>query len=152
MCIGSLMKWISMVEQLHTLALADARRTLPAGLHSVDSKVRWRRDSGLFFRVWAHGQNEDHKYMTSLVQRWLTSTPPNTFGMNWNIDCWTGLLIQPQILYLLNLNSHRHTLKFCGNPLQKNVGCYSHLGWRSEARRVVTECLRMWSSRWSASH
>ena len=37
------------------MGLANARRTLPTGMHGANSKIRWRRDNGLglLSRVWS---------------------------------------------------------------------------------------------------
>ena len=46
----------------------------------------------------------------TVPRRALTSTPLNTFGMNWNVDCEPGLIAQhrcPTSLVLLWLNGSK---------------------------------------------
>ena len=110
------------------LGLVDARKTLPVRMHCANCKVWWRRkivlgslgkalssfsmtispctkrgpySNGLSRSVW--------KNLTGL-HRALTSTPLNTFGMNWNADCEPGLITQhqcPTSLMLLWLNGSK---------------------------------------------
>jgi hypothetical protein len=108
--------------------LVDARKTLPVRMHCANCKVWWRRkivlgslgkavscfsktmspctkrgpySNGLSRLVW--------KNLTGL-HRVLTSTPLNTFGMNWNADCEPGPITQhqcPTSLMLLWLNGSK---------------------------------------------
>ena len=72
---------------------------------------------------------------SSGLHRALTSTPLNTFGMNWNVDCKPGLLTQYQCLtsrILFRLNAHKFRLthtKSCGKPSHKSGSCYSCKKW-----------------------
>ena len=65
------------------------------------------------------------------LHRALTSTPSNTFGMNWNADCEPGLITQhqcPTSLMLLWLNgskSPQQCSNIAGEPSQKSGACYS---------------------------
>ena len=56
---GSFMKWVSMAVRRTNLGLTDARRTLPAPMHSATCKVWWKINNDLmvFFMVWDRLQN-----------------------------------------------------------------------------------------------
>jgi hypothetical protein len=64
------------------------------------------------------------KNLTGL-HRALTSTPSNTFGMNWNCDWEPGLIAQ---LMLLWLNGRKYLPSSSGTRSQKSAGCYISKG------------------------
>jgi hypothetical protein len=69
--------------------------------------------NGLSRSVW--------KNLTGL-HRALTSTPSNTYGMNWNADCEPGLIAQhhcPTSLMLLWLNGSKSLQQVCLSLSQK---------------------------------
>jgi hypothetical protein len=73
------------------------------------------------------------KNLTGL-DRDLTSTPSDTFGINWNADCEPGLITQhqcPTSLMLLWLNGSpcSNVPTSCGKPSQQSGGSYSSNGW-----------------------
>ena len=66
------------------------------------------------------------------LHRALTSTPSNTFGMNWNTDCEPHLMAQyqcPTSLMHLWLNGSKSPQQCSsGKPSQKSGGCCSCKG------------------------
>ncbi len=82
--------------------------------------------------LWPSAQSKIHGWMSlvwknlSCSHRVLTSTPSNTFGMNWNKDCTSGLLIQhqclnSQMLYWMNVQKF-HSKILCKSS--QNSGIY----------------------------
>ncbi len=77
----------------------------------------------------------------------LTSTPSNTFEMNWNGYSEPGLLVQHQGLTSQNAlldewskNSYRNTPKSSGKPSQKSGSCYSCIGRTNIVMSMYLEC------------
>jgi hypothetical protein len=72
--------------------------------------------------------NAVYKNLTGL-HRALTSTPTNTFEINWKADCKPGLIAQhqcPTSLMLLWLNGSKSLQQWSsGKPSQNSESCYS---------------------------
>ena len=78
--------------------------------------------NGLLKSVW--------KKLTCL-HRALTSTPSNTFRMNWNVDYDPGLIAQrqcPTSRMLFWLTASKSPKHFSGKPAETSGGCYGSKG------------------------
>ena len=89
--------------------------------------------NGLSRSVW--------KNLTGL-HRALTSSPLNTFGMNWNANCEPCLIAQHQsptslMLFWLNGSKSPNVPTSSGKPSQKSGGCYSSKGGTNSISRPM---------------
>jgi hypothetical protein len=65
------------------------------------------------------------------LHRALTSTPSNTFGMDWNFDCEPGLTSVLDLTNggaLVEASPHSNVTTSSWKPSQKSGGCYSGKG------------------------